>query len=109
MEITYDKREGGMRIEVNGRMDAITASTFEDACGKVIDEGEKMLVVDCTLLEYISSAGLRSILIAAKKLKAAGGTMCFCGLSGMVEEVFQVSGMGSMFSVTTTADEAFHS
>ena len=109
MEIECEKRESGTLLKVNGRLDAVTAAAFEKDCQHIIDGSEKKLVVDLTELEYISSAGLRSILSSAKKLKAAGGTMQFCGLRGMVQEVFQVSGLGSMFSVTATADEVFES
>ncbi|WP_163337670.1 STAS domain-containing protein [Desulfopila sp. IMCC35008] len=109
MDLEYEKREDGTLVQVIGRMDAISAPAFEKGCTSVIDDGEKRIVVDCTRLEYISSAGLRSILVAAKKMKGSGGTISFCGLAGMVEEVFKVSGMGSMFVVTNTAEEAFGS
>lgn len=109
MDIVCDKRDAGTLLTVTGRMDAVTAPQFETDCTAVIDEGAKLVVVDLANLEYISSAGLRSILASAKKIKAAGGTMKFSGLSGMVEEVFKVSGLGSMFAVAATPDEAFAS
>jgi anti-anti-sigma factor len=90
-------------------MDAVSAPAFEKECLQVIAGGEKRVVVDLAGLEYISSAGLRSILASAKKAKGTGCTMQFCGLGGMVQEVFQVSGLGTMFAVTATADEAFAS
>jgi len=109
MDILCDKKETGSLLKVNGRLDAVSAPIFEKECMQVIDGGETMMVVDLSGLEYISSAGLRSILSAAKKIKGTGGTMQFCGLSGMVEEVFKVSGLGTMFTVTDTAEEAFAS
>jgi len=107
MEITFENRETGTLVLVTGRMDAVTAPQFEKDCVAVIEAGAKLMVVDLSQLDYISSAGLRSILASAKKIKSTGGTMKFCGLSGMVEEVFQVSGLGTMFATTATADEAF--
>ncbi|MBC16959.1 Anti-sigma factor antagonist [Pseudodesulfovibrio profundus] len=109
MDIVCDKKETGTLVRVNGRLDAVNAPVFEKECMQVVDGGETMMVIDLSDLEYISSAGLRSILSAAKKLKGTGGTMQFCGLTGMVEEVFKVSGLGTMFTVTDTADEAFAS
>lgn len=109
MDITCDKRATGTLLQVNGRMDAVSAPAFEKEFLQVIDGGEKRTVVDLAGLEYISSAGLRSILASAKKAKGAGCTMQFCGLSGMVEEVFKVSGLGTMFTVTATIEEAFGS
>lgn len=109
MDIVCEKKDAGTLVRVSGRMDAITAPDFETECVQVIDSGEKVIVVDLSGLDYISSAGLRSILASAKKSKATGTTLHFSGLSGMVEEVFQVSGLGSMFSVYPTAEEAFAS
>lgn len=109
MDIVCENNSAGTLVKVNGRMDAVSSPEFEKECLGVIEGGVKLLVVDLSGLEYISSAGLRSILASAKKIRTTGGTMKFCGLSGMVEEVFQVSGLGSMFTVTATAEEAFAS
>lgn len=109
MDIICDKRETGTLFQVNGRMDAVSAPSFEKEFLQVIEGGEKKVVVDLIDLKYISSAGLRSILASAKKAKKAGCIMQFCGLSGMVQEVFQVSGLGTMFIVKPTAEEAFGS
>lgn len=109
MQIVSEKKESGTLFTVSGRLDVTTSSDFEKECQVVIDDGVKKLVIDLTALEYISSAGLRGILSSAKKLKATGGTIQFCGLTGMVEEVFLVSGLGSIFTVTVTSDEAFNS
>jgi anti-sigma B factor antagonist len=107
MNIICEKRETGALLQVNGRMDAVSAPAFEKEFIEVVDCGETKVVVDLGNLEYISSAGLRSILASAKKAKKAGCTMQFCGLNGMVQEVFQVSGLGTMFTVTATVEEAF--
>ncbi len=109
MDIICDKRESGTLLQVNGRMDAVSAPAFEKDFLQVMEGGETKVVVDLADLKYISSAGLRSILASAKKARKAGCTMHFCGLNGMVEEVFQVSGLGTMFSVSTTVEEAFES
>lgn len=109
MDIVQETKEKGTLLVVNGRLDVMTATDFEKECQGLIDDGVKKLVIDLSALEYISSAGLRAILSSAKKIKAAGGSIIFCGLAGMVEEVFLVSGLGSIFVVTATSDEAFNS
>jgi len=109
MNIICDKRESGTLLQVNGRMDAVSAPAFEKDFLQVMEGGETTVVVDLADLKYISSAGLRSILASAKKARKAGCTMHFYGLKGMVEEVFQVSGLGSMFTVSATVEEAFGS
>ncbi|MBM9511234.1 STAS domain-containing protein [Desulfogranum marinum] len=107
MDIVCDKRAGGTLLQVNGRMDAVYAPAFEKECLLVIDGGEIKVVVDLTGLEYISSAGLRSILVSAKKAKVKGCSIQFCGVSGMVEEVFKISGLFTLFSIVPTVEEAF--
>lgn len=106
MDFTQNKEGAFLVLEVAGRMDTITAPEFEARCLSCLEAGDKRLVVDLGKLEYISSAGLRSILSAAKKLKAAGGDMAFCALTGIVAEVFAVSGFNKLLPVFATRQEA---
>jgi anti-sigma B factor antagonist len=93
-------------LTVTERMDAVSAPQFEAACMELLGQGHAEQIADLGGLEYISSAGLRSILGAGKKLKSAGGSLSFCGLSGMVEDVFRVSGFLKLFKVHASATEA---
>jgi len=93
-------------MTVQGRMDALNAPEFETTCAAVVAEGGSSLVVDLSGLEYISSAGLRSILTAVKQMRGAGGRIVFCGLGGMVADVFRISGFLKMFQVYSTVEEA---
>jgi anti-anti-sigma factor len=65
----------------------------------VIDQGEKRLVIDCAGLDFISSAGLRSLLLAVKKMKAAGGAIALAALQPNVKEVFDISGFSALFTI----------
>ncbi|MDD3978369.1 MAG: STAS domain-containing protein, partial [Methanomicrobium sp.] len=82
-----------------GRIDAITAPEFEKSMSELISKGENNLIINFSGLEYISSAGLRSILATAKRIKAEGGKILFAGLQGPVEEVFKISGFYSIFNI----------
>jgi anti-anti-sigma factor len=106
MEFDSGKQGNAVVIKVKGRMDAVSAPGFEKECGDLVDAGEKILIVDLGGLEYISSAGLRSILAAAKKVKAAQGGISFCNLLGMVQEVFSISGFATMFPIHGSLEEA---
>ena len=106
MELKIDKLEKALIVKIKGRMDAITAPDFEKECSRWIEKGELTIVVDLGDLEYISSAGLRSILLTAKKLKSQKGQISFCCPSGMVEKVFSISGFSSMFSMYGSREEA---
>ncbi|MCK5784569.1 MAG: STAS domain-containing protein, partial [Desulfobacterales bacterium] len=68
MEIKELKRDNGLlTATLSGRMDAITATNFTDQMESWIESDLKRFVIECKELDYISSAGLRAILMAAKK------------------------------------------
>ena len=106
MEIVALKHGKATRVRLKGRMVVVTAADFERACARLMQGGEKRLVLDLADLEYISSAGLRSIFGIDKTIKAQGGKLAICGLQGMVKEVFQISGFAGMFSVFDTLEAA---
>jgi anti-anti-sigma factor len=86
-------------VQLQGKVDATSAPSVEQALLGVIDSGEKKLVIDCASLDFISSAGLRSLLLAVKKMKAAGGLICLAALQPHVKEVFDISGFSSLFVI----------
>ena len=71
--------------------------------------GAKKVLLDFSSLDYISSAGLRVLLGAAKQLRAKGGTLGMFGLNQSVQEVFEISGFSSILSVYPTEDAAVSS
>jgi anti-anti-sigma factor len=109
MEITKRREKDVSIVAVSGRIDAITAPDFEKSLDELITAGDRVILIDLTALGYISSAGLRSILSSAKKLKALSGEILFTGLQGPVEEVFQISGFKSIFRIYPSEAEALGS
>ena len=93
-------------IKSEGRLDIATATEFEKKCTALLEQGHLKLVLDFSALEYISSAGLRSILAVAKKLKSRGGTISLCCLTGLVQEVFALSGFDTILPVYASVAEA---
>jgi len=89
-----------------GRLDAANAPDFDTAAGKALAGASCKVLVDLGSLEYISSAGLRCMLLLAKKVKSNSGSLMLCGLSGMVANVFEVSGFTPMFQIADDADKA---
>ncbi|MGE4292010.1 MAG: STAS domain-containing protein [Desulfovibrio sp.] len=106
MEFKSEKLGDYVVLSVAGRMDALTAGEFEKQCCQCLDAGNAKIVADMSGVDYISSAGLRSILSAAKKLRGSQGEIRFCALSGMVNDVFTVSGFAAMFKIFGTAADA---
>lgn len=106
MEI-YTKKENNISfITVKGRMDAFSAPVFEKDISALIAQGENTFIINLSALEYISSAGLRSILTVAKQLKKINGEIIFTGLQDTVEEVFKISGFQSLFKLYETDEKA---
>ncbi len=106
MDFEQSTKNETVILKVAGRMDAVTAPEFEKECTSLIDNGEKKICVEMSGVEYISSAGLRSVLLVGKKLKSQGGGLAFYELSGMVSEVFKMSGFSSIFPVGDSLDDA---
>lgn len=109
MELKGDKQDKSYVVKVKGRMDVVSAPEFERCCIQWIEQGESHFIVDMEELEYISSAGLRSILIVAKKLKSGHGNISFSSLSPVVSRVFSISNFTSMFSVYDSLEKALES
>lgn len=106
MEIT-DRTEGEVTIvQFQGNLDTNTAPDAQAHLDALADGGQVKLVVDFTTLNYISSAGLRVLLATAKKLKGLGGQLRMFGLNETVQEVFEISGFSTIFSVFATESEA---
>jgi anti-sigma B factor antagonist len=93
-------------LHVAGRMNAENAAHFESECESCISEGYTSLVVDLIDLVYISSAGLRSVLTIAKKLKDNGGELRICRLTGMVLQVFEITGLTQVFPPYDSVESA---
>lgn len=106
MEIITKKEQNTLIVSLKGRMDAVTSPDFEKSLKEMVEAGENSILISLSGLEYISSAGLRSILTIAKLLKAKEGKVLFSGLQGPVRDVFNISGFGAIFKIYETESEA---
>jgi len=93
-------------VSVAGRMDAVSAPDFDRRCEDWLVDGQTLFVLDFSGLEYISSAGLRSLLVLAKKLTARKGQVVIAALKDVVREVFTISGFGSIFLIAESVEAA---
>jgi anti-anti-sigma factor len=106
MDITEEKRGEVMLLGIKGRLDTSTAGRLEEKLLASIDGGERRLTLDCSQLDYISSAGLRVLLLAVKKMKGVDGKIILCGLKDQIKEVFDIAGFSSLFPSFATQEEA---
>jgi anti-sigma B factor antagonist len=96
-------------VEVNGRVDSMSANQLGDALSNVIDDGHVKLVIDLSGVEYMSSAGLREIVTALKKVKRASGDLRLAQPSDRVREVLEMAGLDTIIRIFPTQGDAINS
>ncbi len=99
MEILEQKLDNGYEFKVIGRLDASTSNDFEEKVIAAIENGETEIIVNFSELDYISSSGLRVLLVGAKKLKALSGSVTLSGLKKHIKEVFEIAGFTPLFTI----------
>ncbi len=106
MQIVRAHVAQALLLELKGRMDLIAAMQYEKAVAEALAAGERQLVVDLAALDFIGSAGLRSLLTTAKKIRELKGVLRFCNVTGAVKDVFAASGFDSILSIFPSVKEA---
>ncbi len=90
----------------SGRLDSMTAPNFESELLSQIEASTKGVIVDFNGLDYVSSAGLRIMLMTAKRMKAASRRLIICGLSDSIHDVFRISGFLPIFTIVDSREDA---
>ncbi len=106
MKMTTRNEEKALVVEVAGRMDALSAPEFEKKMRQLMDQGQARFVIDMQAVDYVSSAGLRSVLVVSKALKAGQGRMLLAGLAEAVREVFEMTGFARILEIHPTVAAA---
>ncbi len=86
-------------VKLAGRLDGSNAHTVEQSFAGVLDSGASRLAIDLSDLEYVSSAGLRVLLIVANRIQHANGKVAVFGLNGGVRAVFSISRFDTIFPI----------
>ena len=86
-------------LALEGYLDAHTAPEFEKAVHSEFVEGRVRIVVECSRLTYISSAGLGVFMSFIEEIRAAGGDIKICGLTPKVFQVFDILGFAALFDI----------
>ena len=89
-----------------GRIDGSNSADFQSAVMERIDEGSESILLDFAGISYISSAGLRAVLILAKKLNQVSGRFALCSMQKSVQSVFEVSGFVKIIDVHPGREDA---
>ncbi|MGB6192415.1 MAG: STAS domain-containing protein [Terracidiphilus sp.] len=106
--MTIDRIQVGGKVVLNvaGRMDAENAGQFEQQCLSCLSEGITRLVIDLGDLKYVSSMGLRSFVVIAQKLQERGGELRICRLSGLVQQVFEITRLNQVLCLHDSLESA---
>jgi len=106
MKITQNEKDGILELSISGRLDAVSAVEADKTFSSIIDDGNNNLLIDLAELDYISSAGLRVLLVVAKRIQQNRGKVVLCALNANVKEIFEISGFSSIFNIFDGKEEA---
>ncbi len=109
MQITQLQSNGVSIVAVAGRIDATTAEQFKQTLLTTTATAPVLLLIDFVQVDFISSIGLRVLVVTAKRVAAVRGKLVFCGLTGAVREVFELAGFTAVAPSFSTREEALAS
>ena len=105
MNVNVEHEGDVVVVRAIGKMDALTAPTMQDAIDEVLNEQPSHVVIEMSDVPYISSAGLRVFIRAAKAAKGSG-KLAVCGLHENVRQVFELAGFDKIMSLCDDLDAA---
>ncbi len=106
LHITLEEIDQKIVLRLDGRIDAATSSILEKKMQTLIDENKVHLVLDFSDVDYLSSAGMRVLLAALKKIKAKHGTFALFSLSEDVNEIVRLAGFDKILHLFSNEKEA---
>jgi anti-anti-sigma factor len=102
-----ESRVGGTAlVRADGRIDMSNADAFKDALMSSVSTAQRAVIVDMGKVDYISSAGLRSLMIAFRSAKDAGKGFAIAALTPLVMEIFTISRFNLVFPLYGGVPEA---
>lgn len=108
MNLKEIKNDKAVIIEIEGRLDTTNYGKLENEIMRHIDNDDKLFVIDCAGMDYVSSSGLRIFLMALKKVKALDGKFLLCALQDNIREIFEISTFTTIFSIYADQQEALN-
>jgi anti-sigma B factor antagonist len=106
LEISNELLNGVLVIKLTGRLDGITSKNYNETMSEPDYASATKIVLDCAGLTYISSEGLRALLMSAKKAKSINGAFTLCSVNAAVNEVMVISGFGTLLGVHANIEAA---
>ena len=82
-----------------GRVDGSTVGLLDEAVRSRPEGASGVLIFDFEEMDYISSAGLRVLLLSARNMQSSGGKALFCGLAPHIAQIFEISGFSAILDI----------
>lgn len=98
MTINQNREGSKLTIKIEGKLDTTTAPELKESLDSTLD-GVTELIMDISNLIYISSAGLRVLLLTHKTMSRAGGSMTITGANETVMEIFDMTGFSDILNI----------
>lgn len=105
MKITITEQDDISIIEIEGDIDSKTSSQFEAGAKEAATKHTK-IAINLTAVEYMSSAGLRVLLMVYRNIKAENGRVVLVGVSEEIQDVMSTTGFINFFTIVATLEEA---
>lgn len=106
MEVVKEKRTDIQFLHLKGRIDNSNSQALEDNLLKVIEDGARQLIVDCSQIEYLNNAGLRALLNVARRILDVEGRIAFHSPSQQAKDIFDQTGFSMVSRIYDTREEA---
>lgn len=109
MNITKDDRKGLVVLRCEGRLDATTSPQLEDEINHLLDQERTKILIDFSGIDYLSSAGMRLLLSATKRLKNKRGKLSIFSIHEEVREIINMAGFEKVLAIYSSEEEAVRS
>ena len=106
MNVEQKTIDGRTVLHISGRADNATSAAFQEFMDPFLTEDRSDLILDLSDLEYISSAGLRVLLVVARHLAENQGKGVLCGMNDLIKDVLEISGFVSLYEIADSVDSA---
>ena len=106
MKLKHERNDEALLVDVEGRLDDFSAKDFRNQMKAIMSADDNLVVLDFAKVKYISSAGLRSVLLVAQDARKHKSTLRICSLESTVREVFRISGFDQIIELSANRQEA---
>ena len=106
LRYAVERRDGVTVIRPSGQLDSGQVARFEKLVRERIERGERHVVLDFSMLEFISSPALRFLLLATKRARREQGTFLLCGLPSHIADLMKTTGFDRVLQIRNAREDA---